>query len=121
MRTLPEKVLMLKVDDREIPRDEAGFLFEPADWDKRVAETIAAEENISLNDEHWAILQFVRESFDESLITPDARLAYKFLAKHSNLSRSESRQHFYELFPYGYVTQTCRIAGMRQPRTWSTG
>ena len=121
MRTLPEKISMLDVDGRELPRDELGFLMDPSDWDEKVAKIIAAEENIILNSEHWAIIEFVRSSFDTDLITPDARLAYKFLAKHADLSRSESRQHFYELFPYGYVTQTCRIAGMRQPRTWSTG
>lgn len=27
----------------------------------------------------------------------------------------------YELFSYGYVRQACKIAGMRQPRAWSTG
>lgn len=121
MRTLLEKISMLKVDGREIPRDELGFLMDPSDWDKNVADIIAAEENIELNNEHWVIIEFVRTSFDNDLITPDARLAYKTLANHLNLSRSDSRQHFYELFPYGYVTQTCRIAGMRQPRTWSTG
>ena len=26
-----------------------------------------------------------------------------------------------ELFPYGYVKQTCKIAGMKRPRAWSTG
>jgi tRNA 2-thiouridine synthesizing protein E len=25
------------------------------------------------------------------------------------------------LFPYGYVKQACKIAGMRRPRAWSTG
>jgi len=27
----------------------------------------------------------------------------------------------FELFPYGYVKQACKIAGMRKPRAWSTG
>ena len=27
----------------------------------------------------------------------------------------------FELFPYGYVKQACKIAGMRKPRSWSTG
>ncbi len=29
--------------------------------------------------------------------------------------------HFMREFPYGYVKQACRIAGMKRPRAWSTG
>lgn len=121
MRMLSEKISMLQVDGREIPRDELGFLMEPDDWDENVAIVIAAEENIELGLEHWSIIKFVRDNFEEDQITPDARLAYKFLAKANGVDRNEARKHFYQLFPYGYVTQTCRIAGMRQSRTWSTG
>jgi hypothetical protein len=27
----------------------------------------------------------------------------------------------FEFFPYGYLRQACKIAGMRRPRAWSTG
>jgi len=27
----------------------------------------------------------------------------------------------FDLFPYGYVKQACKIAGMKKPRAWSTG
>jgi tRNA 2-thiouridine synthesizing protein E len=31
------------------------------------------------------------------------------------------RNDLFLLFPYGYVKQACKIAGMRRPRAWSTG
>ena len=31
------------------------------------------------------------------------------------------RERLFQLFPYGYVKQACKIAGMRKPRAWSTG
>ena len=31
------------------------------------------------------------------------------------------RNDLFVLFPYGYVKQACKIAGMRKPRAWSTG
>lgn len=48
------------------------------------------------------------------------------------LARSEGRhlaqrlgpaahKRLFELFPYGYPGQACKIAGMRRPRAWSTG
>ena len=32
-----------------------------------------------------------------------------------------AHKRLFELFPYGYVKQSCRIAGMKRPRAWSTG
>jgi len=34
---------------------------------------------------------------------------------------SRARKRLFELFPYGYVRQACKVAGMRRPRAWSTG
>jgi sulfur relay (sulfurtransferase) DsrC/TusE family protein len=39
----------------------------------------------------------------------------------SAMCRSISRNAVFELFPYGYVKQACKIAGMKRPRGWSTG
>jgi len=33
----------------------------------------------------------------------------------------DAQKKLFELFPYGYVKQACKIAGMRRPRAWSTG
>jgi tRNA 2-thiouridine synthesizing protein E len=33
----------------------------------------------------------------------------------------EGRKRLFDLFPYGYVGQACKIAGMKRPRGWSTG
>jgi len=34
---------------------------------------------------------------------------------------ANARKRLFELFPYGYVKQACRIGGTRRPRIWSTG
>jgi tRNA 2-thiouridine synthesizing protein E len=41
----------------------------------------------------------------------------KFLAG----DRQSGRERLFQLFPYGYVKQACKIAGMKKPRAWSTG
>ncbi len=121
MRALPEKVTSYQIGNHSVCRDEAGFLMDPQDWTKDVAIFIAQEENIALSDEHWAVIQFIRAYLDEHLIAPDARFAFAFLADHQNLNKKEARRKFFEMFPYGYVKQACKIAGLQQPRAWSTG
>jgi TusE/DsrC/DsvC family sulfur relay protein len=104
-----------------VPRDEEGYLIEPDDWSPALAQTLATEENLTLTDDHWTILNFVRAYFAEHLITPDIRHVARYLADRDGDDKKVGKARIFELFPYGYVKQTCKIAGMKRPRAWSTG
>ena len=97
--------------------DDEGYLVEPGEWNEGVAEALAHRENIVLAEGHWAVIRFMRDYYAERRIAPDARFVLKFLAE----SRGADRNELFRLFPYGYVKQACKIAGMRKPRAWSTG
>ncbi len=99
-------------------RDAEGYLIEPADWNETIAEALAAEENITLNHDHWDALRFMREYYEEHQVAADAR----YVIKHLGLRYGrEAQKKLFELFPYGYVKQACKLAGMKRPRAWSTG
>lgn len=98
-------------------RDEEGYLIEPQDWSEDIARAFAAEEGIVLGEEHWTVIRFMRDSYADKQITPDVRHAIKHLKQ----SHGAGRNRIFELFPYGYVQQACKIAGMKKPRAWSTG
>lgn len=121
MRALPEELRTEVIGGRSIIRDQAGYLVDPEMWDEDVARQFAREEGIVLNNEHWAIIRFMRSYLDEHGISADARFSFRFLADQMGADASQGRKRFFELFPYGYVKQACKIAGMRQPRAWSTG
>jgi tRNA 2-thiouridine synthesizing protein E len=103
-----------------VPTDDEGYLIDPADWNETVAEALAEREGLQLTDLHWQVLRFMREYLDEHQLIPDARFVIRFLADDVGVGDS-ARQQLFELFPYGYVRQACKIAGMRRPRAWSTG
>ena len=107
-------------DGIAVPRDGEGYLIDPADWNEQVAEALARQERIVLSDEHWAVIRFMREYYEQHQIAPDARHVIKHLAAYKGAG-SKGRNDLFALFPYGYVKQACRIAGMRKPRAWSTG
>lgn len=98
--------------------DAEGYLVNPEDWSEEVAETFARQENLQLSADHWEVLRFIREEFEENQIIPDVRHVIKHLSAHMG---NDARKRVFEMFPYGYVKQACRIAGMRRPRAWSTG
>jgi len=121
MRTRPDIITKEVIGDRTIRRDEAGFLIEPEEWNEAVANHFAKEEGIVLQQEHFAIIEFMRVYLDEHGVIADARFVFRFLAKRHSESQSKARLRFFKMFPYGYVKQACKIAGMRQPRAFSTG
>jgi tRNA 2-thiouridine synthesizing protein E len=106
----------------EIPQmpntDEEGYLIEPQDWNEDLARQFALKENIQLTENHWDAIHFMRAYYADHQIAPDARHVMKHLAKRLG---ADSRNALFELFPYGYVKQACKIAGMKRPRGWSTG
>lgn len=99
-------------------RDAEGYLIDPGDWSEAVAELLAQDENIQLNDDHWDVLRFMRDFYEEHQVAADARFVIKHLAERMG---REAQKQLFVLFPYGYVKQACKIAGMRRPRAWSTG
>ena len=100
--------------------DEEGYLVDPADWNESIAEDLARRERIALTDAHWTVIRFMRRYYEEHHIAPDARHVMKHLAKVKAAGKA-GRNDLFVLFPYGYVKQACKIAGMRRPRAWSTG
>ena len=112
--------MSLDIAGNSLRVDEEGYLVDPWDWNEQVAETLARQERIVLSDEHWAVIRFMREYYEERHIAPDARHVMKHLAEYKGAA-SQGRNDLFVLFPYGYVKQACKIAGMRRPRAWSTG
>ncbi len=121
MRTKPDVLTEVALPDGRVSVDEHGYLIDPALWSEAFAEHAARAEGIRLTPRHYEVIAFVRASQEEHGIIPDQRFVLKFLGHGDTLSKSEAKDALYELFPQGYVKQVCKIAGMKQPRAWSTG
>ena len=98
--------------------DDEGYLIDPSDWTESIAKDLSSQEEIELTHDHWEVIHFMRQYYSEHQIAPDVRHVMKHL---SEQMKAESRNRIFELFPYGYVKQACKIAGMKRPRGWSTG
>lgn len=105
----------------QVSRDDEGYLLNPDDWDKDIASELAREEDIELNASHWTVLDFMRDYYTEHGVVPDVRHVVKYLASENEYDKKEAKNIIFKLFPYGYVKQACKIAGMKHPRAWSTG
>ncbi|VAX11897.1 DsrC family protein [hydrothermal vent metagenome] len=107
--------------ETKVELDIEGYLVDPEDWDKSIATDLAANEELALTDEYWPILNFMREYWMDKKVAPDVRHVVSFLIKECGYDKKIAKTQLFKLFPYGYVKQACKIAGMRRPRGWSTG
>jgi len=105
----------------QIRRDTEGYVVDPEDWSESLAQQLAVEEGLTLDEQYWPVLNFMRQYWTEHHVAPDVRHVIKFLTEEKELQKKQAKQYLFELFPYGYVKQACKIAGMQRPRVWSTG
>lgn len=102
------------VDEDLINKDPNGFLLDLNDWSDEIARDIANEEGITLGDEHWQVVNFLRQHYIKYGSSPNVRLLVKVLAKEFG-DEVGNKKHLYNLFPHGPSRQGCRIAGLPMP------
>ena len=81
--------MQLDIGGKPVPIDDEGYLIDPDDWNEQVAEELARQEHIDLTREHWVVIRFMREYYEQHHIAPDARHVIKYLAR---VQRREARR-----------------------------
>ncbi len=94
--------------------DEEGYLTNINDWDRDIAGELAKSENIEMTENHWEVIDFLREYYNEYQIAPAVRVLTKAIGKKLGKEKGNSK-YLYELFPYGPAKQACKIAGLPKP------
>lgn len=92
-----------------VQRDAEGFLVDPSEWNRSVAEAIARECGIEeLTPAHWQVVEFMRSRYLETGTAPSIRT----LGKESGVPVKE----LYRLFPKGPAKLAAKIGGIPKPR-----
>jgi tRNA 2-thiouridine synthesizing protein E len=97
-----------------IETDEEGYITDISLWSRELAIQIAEEENIEMDDDHWEVVNFLRNYYEEYQIAPAVRVLTKAIKKTLGADKGNSK-YLYELFPYGPAKQACKIAGLPKP------
>ncbi len=103
-----------ELNGASIEHDEEGYLTDLSQWNIELASILANDEKIELNDEHWEVVNFLRDYYDEYQIAPSIRVLVKALKKTMGKEKG-SNKYLYTLFPYGPAKQACKIAGLPKP------
>ncbi len=103
-----------QLNDLSVESDEEGYIKEIGLWDRDLAELIAKEENIDMTADHWEVVNFLRDYYEEYQIAPAIRVLTKAIKKSMGPEKGNSK-YLYVLFPYGPAKQACKIAGLPKP------
>jgi tRNA 2-thiouridine synthesizing protein E len=86
--------------------DDEGFLKDPQNWDENFSEGMAPTTGINeaLNESHWNVIRFIRESVSKSGRCP---MIYE-VCRTFGLRLTDLQK----LFPSGYLRGACKLAGL---------
>jgi TusE/DsrC/DsvC family sulfur relay protein len=100
-----------EVNGQTLETDDEGYLLE-ANYADEVCPVIAQVEGITLTEDHWAVIRYLRDQYREHGHTPNFRNMLKDLA--DVLPHHDSKT-LYDLFPGGPAKQGVRVAGLPKP------
>ena len=102
------------INGKTYETDEEGYLANLSDWSSDVAQYMAELDDCDLGDNHWEVIKFLREYYEEYQIAPAVRVLTKAIGKKLGRDKGNSK-YLYELFPYGPAKQACKYAGLPKP------
>ncbi len=111
--------MQLEVDGRIIETDEQGFLLDLEDWSEDFARALAQRDGIELYVDHWELIWYFRDYYQETQSLPTMRRMILELGKRQGArfrDRKAYEKHIYRLFPSDPVRQVCKLAGLPMPQ-----
>jgi tRNA 2-thiouridine synthesizing protein E len=104
------------VGGREVPVDSEGYLINLDDWSEEFVRILAREENLTLTDEHWQVVRFIRDYYQQHRVQPQVRVMIRHFTEQWGAQKG-SNHYLHEIFPKGGPQkQGNRLAGIRRTR-----
>jgi TusE/DsrC/DsvC family sulfur relay protein len=100
------------LNGEELEVDDDGFLLE-ANFSDEIVPVIAEAEGLTLSDDHWTVIRFMRERYQEDGHTPNFRNMVAMLDEQDD--SIDWKKKLYELFPLQPNRQSAKVAGLTKP------
>jgi tRNA 2-thiouridine synthesizing protein E len=97
-----------------VPLTEEGFLVHVDDWNEDIARDLAAGESITLTEDHWEILQLLRDYYRAYDSSPAMRALVKYVRLRLGDDKGRSI-YLLRLFPGSPAKIGSKIAGLPKP------
>lgn len=106
----------LEVDGRPILMDSEGYLKNLDDWSEDFANVLAQDEGLTLTDEHWQVIHFLRSHYEEHQVQAQVRLMIKHFREQWGAEKGNNH-YLHVIFPKGGPQkQGNRLAGLMRTK-----
>ncbi|MCX7900151.1 MAG: TusE/DsrC/DsvC family sulfur relay protein [Methylocystis sp.] len=105
---------MIHVNGKAIETDAEGYLADLHDWSEEVAEFLAAQDELKLDEKRWQVIRWIRDYYAENGTAPNLRVMTKLIGNDLGEEFGD-KKYLFDLFPYGPAKQAARYAGMPKP------
>ena len=102
------------MNNEQIAFDREGFLVNLRDWNQTVAQQIATEHMIELTDDHWLVIEALRNFYHDTDVAPAMRPFVKLVRTEVKESLGNSIE-LMALFGDSPAKMAARIAGLPRP------
>jgi tRNA 2-thiouridine synthesizing protein E len=104
----------IEFEGKQIEVDDDGYVINLDDWTEGLAQFLADQDDIKLSEEHWEIINFLRDYYQKYQIAPMIKILVKEIGKAMGKEKGNTK-YLYQLYPGGPAKQACRYAGLPKP------
>ncbi len=95
--------------------DDDGYLKHLQDWSPDIAQALAQQQQLTLTDAHWEIINAIRDFYSQYQRSPTTRVLLKYLAQQLGTQKSSSI-YVMQLFGGGTPAKSiAKLAGLPKP------
>ncbi len=96
------------IEGFDVHVNDEGFLTDPSEWNEELGAALAAQIGITMTDDHWKVIRFLRDDFKQTGETPTLRRV--------STAGGVPVKQLFALFPKKPAKKMAYIAGLQKPQ-----
>ena len=104
----------MRMNARKARTDKEGYLIDPSVWDAQVAHEIASAHGVRLTENHWEVINLLRDFYQKHDVSPPMRPLVKRVRETLGADKGTSL-YLLRLFPGSPAKLAAKIAGLPRP------
>jgi len=105
----------IEFNGRQYPTDVQGFLKQRLSWSAELGQYMASLDGVTLTNEHWEVIHYFREYYEDYNIPPPMRMVMRVFKKAFGDENANSR-YLLQLFPEGATKAASKFGGLPKPK-----
>jgi len=105
----------IEFEGQRYATDVQGFLKKRLAWSAPLGTYMASKDGVTLTDEHWEVIHYFREYYEDYNIPPPMRMVIRMFKKAFGEEKANSR-YLLTLFPEGATKAASKFGGLPKPK-----